>query len=263
MKRTLEKLEDIEKNGFQIDFGNVFNHAFENYKKIALYAGLVLFIFIVLFIVVATVSLVSILGIAQMTEELTPEKLQNLSEENLLIIGAIMTIVSSLLSPFQASFLKMAHHGDRDENFPVSSLFSYYKYPYSKEIILATFLILTASYIQSNLFVHFKFEFTGSIISYFISFITILTIPLIVFGKLGAIDAIKHSIKIVFKQPFVLLALMIVAVIGSFVGFIGCCIGIFFTMPFLYSMNYAIYSAIVGIDDSEENAKTQHNDLNY
>jgi len=256
MKRTLEKLEDIEKNGFQIDFGNVFNHAFENYKKIALYAGLVLFIFIVLFIIAASISLVSILGITQMTEEFTPEKLQNLSQENLLIIGAVTTVISSLLSPFQASFLKMAHHGERDENFPVSSLFSYYKYPYSKEIILGTFLILTAGYIQSNLFAHFKFEFIGTIITYFISFITVLTIPLIVFGNLGAIDAIIHSIKLVFKQPFVIFALMIVAVIGSFVGFVGCCIGIFFTMPFLYSMNYAIYSAIVGIENSEENMKT-------
>jgi len=37
------------------------------------------------------------------------------------------------------------------------------------------------------------------------------------------------------------------------VGFIGCCIGIFFTLPFFYSMYYAIYSEIVGFDDADFN----------
>ena len=49
MNLLKERLQDIEKNGYQLDFGNVFNHAFENYKKIALYAGLVLFVFTILF----------------------------------------------------------------------------------------------------------------------------------------------------------------------------------------------------------------------
>jgi len=48
MKTTQEKIEEIQTNGYQIDFGNVFNHAFENYKKIALYAGLMIFVFFVL-----------------------------------------------------------------------------------------------------------------------------------------------------------------------------------------------------------------------
>ena len=129
MNQTLEKLHDLEKNGYQIDFGNVFNHAFENYKKIALYAGLVLLIFIILFVVFTTVSLVSILGATAMSKEFSPEnfKIENLSQSNLLALGIFSTLSSCLLSPFQAAFLKMAHHGDRDEDFPVSSLFSYYK----------------------------------------------------------------------------------------------------------------------------------------
>ena len=51
MNQTLKRLLEIEKNGYQIDFGNVFNHAFENYKKIALYAGSVIVIFSILFVV--------------------------------------------------------------------------------------------------------------------------------------------------------------------------------------------------------------------
>ncbi|MDR6844609.1 hypothetical protein [Flavobacterium granuli] len=253
MNQTQERLHDIEKNGYQIDFANVFNHAFENYKKIALYAGLVLFIFTFLFVILIGTSLVSVIGITAMTRELTPEKLkiENLSESNFLFVGSLSLIVSCLFSPFQAAFLKMAHCGDRDEEFHISDLFSYYKIPYLKEIIISSFLISTISFVQGTLLSYVHLELLGKVITYFISYITLLAIPLIIFGDLKAIEAIKHSILIIFKQPFVILGLIVVAFIGSLVGFIGCCIGVFFTLPFLYSMNYAIYSAIVGIDIQE------------
>ncbi|MGQ7947385.1 hypothetical protein [Flavobacterium sp. WC2509] len=255
MNQTLQRLLDIEKNGYQIDFGNVFEHAFENYKKIALYAGLVILIFIFSFFIFTTISLVSFLDLTTLTKELSPEKLkiENLSQSELLVIGGISLVFSCLFSPFQAAFLKMAHHGDRDEEFTISSLFSYYKMPYLKEIIISTFLISTISFSLTTLLSNVKLEILGTIITYFISFTTILTIPLIIFGNLNAVNAIKHSILIVLKQPFILLGLMIIAIIGAFVGIMACCIGFLFTMPFIYSMNYAIYCAIIGIDNTVEN----------
>lgn len=254
MNQTQERLQDIEKNEYQLDFANVFNHAFENYKKIALYAGLVLFVFSVLFVLFIGASLVSVMGVTAMTRELSPEKLriENLSDSNFLIFGGISLIMSCLLSPFQAAFLKMAHCGDLDKEFHIADLFGYYRLPYLSEIIVSTFLISTIGFAQAFLFSYLHFDLLGKIITYFISFITLLTIPLIIFGDLKAIEAIKYSVLIIFKQPFVILGLIIVAFIGSLVGFIGCCIGVFFTLPFLYSMNYAIYNAIVGIDNPLE-----------
>jgi hypothetical protein len=260
MSLLKERLHDIEKNGYQLDFGNVFNHAFENYKKIALYAGLVLFVFMALFAIFITGSLISVIGVTAMTHELSPEKfkIENLSESSLLVIGGISIILTCILSPFQAGFLKMADCGDRDEEFHISTFFSYYKLPYLKEIIVSSVLISSISFAQATLFSFMKVDFIGTIITYFISFITLLAIPLIIFGNLKAIDAIKYSIMIVLKQPIVLLGLMVVAIIGAMVGFMGCCIGVFFTLPFLYSMNYVIYSAIVGIDSQD---KTEENDF--
>lgn len=254
MNPTRERLLDIKQNGYQLDFGNVFNHAFENYKKIALYAGLVLFVFTVLFGIFAIGALVSFLGVATVTENLNPEKLkvQNLSTSFILVSSISMLVLSCLLSPFQAGFLKMADYAEKDKEFHVSTLLSYYQFPYLKEIILSTFIISSISISQSTLFSLIKLELLGTLITYFFSFITFLTIPLIVFGNLKALEAIKHSILIVLKQPFILIGLLIVAFIASMVGIMGCCIGIFFTLPFLYSMNYAIYHAIVGVDNETE-----------
>lgn len=254
MNQTKERLHDIEKNGYQIDFGNVFNDAFENYKKIALYAGLVLFVFIILFAIFIGGTTVFLMGATTIAKDFSPEtfKIENLSESNLMIVSIISLTISCLLSPFQAAFLKMAHCGNRDEEFHISDLFSYYRFPYITEILFSSFLISAISFAQATLFTYIHFQFIGTIITYFISFITLLSAPLIIFGDLKAIEAIKYSIMVVLKQPIVILGLTIIAFIGALVGIMGCCIGLFFTLPFLYSMNYTIYSATVGIDIPEE-----------
>jgi uncharacterized membrane protein len=87
----------------------------------------------------------------------------------------------------------------------------------------------------------------GPIISVAISFFTILTIPLIIFSDVKAIDAIKYSFSIVSKQPLILLGL-IVAIIGSIYWLLSEC----FTLPFMYSMYYAMYNDIIGFDYEEE-----------
>ena len=69
---------------------------------------------------------------------------------------------------------------------------------------------------------------------------------------MNATDAIKYSFLLVSKQPLILLGLTIVAGIGSALGIFGLCIGIFFTLPFMYSMNYVIYKSIVGFDETSE-----------
>lgn len=258
MNLLKERLQDIEKNGYQIDFGNVFNHAFENYKKIALYAGLVLFVFTILLGVFAMGALITVWGVDLVTEKLNPENLksENLSGSSFLIYSVFILLISCLLAPFQASFFKMADCGEKDEEFHISTLFSYYQLPYLKEIIVSTFLITSISFLQAIVLSQVKLDLMGNLISNFISFLTILTIPLIIFGNLKAIEAIKYSIVIVLKKPFVLLGLIIVAIIGSMVGIMGCCIGLFFTLPFIYSMNYVIYNAIVGVDSQNKIEET-------
>lgn len=258
MNLLKERLQDIEKNGYQLDFGNVFNHAFENYKKIALYAGLVLFVFTILLGIFAMGALITVWGVDLVTEKLNPENLksENLTGSSFLIYTAFILLIACLMAPFQAGFLKMADCGEKDEEFHISTLFSYYQLPYLKEIIISVFLITSISILQAIVLSQIKLELLGNFISNFISFLTILTIPLIIFGNLKAIEAIKYSIVIVLKKPFVLLGLIIVAIIGSMVGIIGCCIGLFFTLPFIYSMNYVIYSAIIGVDSQSKIEET-------
>ncbi len=251
-----ERIAAIKADGYQLDFGNVFEHAFENYKKIVWYAGLLLFVFAILFIVFLSTGLVSYVGVKNMEE--FNNNLKNFSNPNgmsstfLLPLQIGIIVCSSLLAPFIAGFLNMAHCAEKGEEFHVSTMFNYYKAPYFWNIFSVTLLLSILSSGLTILLEYSGIQFVGSLISLTITFLTFLTIPLIVFGKLNAIDAIKSSVIIVSKQPIVLLGLLVVAIIAILLGLIGFCVGIFFTYPFIYSMYYAIYSTIIGIDVENE-----------
>ena len=69
MESTKKRIEEIKNNGYELDFSDVFNHAFENYKKIALYAGLALFVFLVLMGIIVAGIAVSVMGMAVLNEK--------------------------------------------------------------------------------------------------------------------------------------------------------------------------------------------------
>ena len=256
MKPVKERIEAIRVNGYELDFGTVFEHAFENYKKIALYAGLVLLFFFVVLAILFMMGMVSYIGMENM-EEFSKEIIQfsELKEKPLdivLQINASMLLLSALINPFLAGFFKMADCAEKGEEFHVSTMFTYYKSPYFANIFIAVFLITLVNMGISTLMELAGLQIIGTLISLIISFVSFLVVPLIVFGKLNAVEAIKSSIIIVAKQPLVLLGLIIVSGIGALIGIFGFCIGILFTMPIVYSMNYVIYSSIIGVDSESE-----------
>lgn len=255
-KNQKEQIEKISNYGYQLDFGTVFDGAFENYKKIALYAGLMILVFSILFTIIMFAGLISYVGIEHMEE--FGEKMKQLSTMKVMPLdiaiplNAGILLFSAITNPFFAGFLKMADCGQKGEEFHVSTMFSYYKFPYFFNIFLSAIIIGFISTCLTLASETIGLGFVGTITALIISFLTSLSIPLIVFGNLNAIDSIKYSIILVSKQPLILLGLAIVAGIGSVIGIFGFCIGIFFTLPFAYSMNYMIYKNIIGFDETSE-----------
>ena len=253
-KTAQNRIEDIKKNGYTLDFGNVFNLAFENYKKIALYGGLVFFVFAVVFSLAGIVVLFSIFDTETILENLKPERFkpENMDVNSILIFSAFSIIITCLLSPFSGGLIKMAYCAEKDEEFHVSTMFEYYKPPYFKELFVATFLVTLINSVIGGLLNYIQIPILDVVVSVTIGLFTILMIPLIIFGDLKALEAIQTSLLIVSKQPLVLLGLLVVGYIGTMVGFIGCCIGIFFTLPFIYSLYFAIYSEIIGFNPEDD-----------
>ena len=258
MKSIQEKIESIQINGYTLNFETTFEFALENYKKIAVYAGLLLLVFIILFSFLFMGILSSFCDLKTILFYLNQMSVnpESLSLNFLMGYYGIVILVTCILSPFQAGFLKMADSGQKGEAFHVSTIFEYYKLPYFTSIVLATLLITLPGMAISILLESYGIKYLGTMPSLLISFLTFLTIPLIVFGKLNTFEAIKTSFTIMSKNVFVLLGLLFVSVLLALVGIIGCGIGLVFTLPFIYSMTYAIYTMVIGFEfeESIENA---------
>lgn len=243
---TANQIENIKNNGYELDFSLVFTHAIENYKKIALYAGLILLVFTIIAVFLFLGIYAAIYGISSLSGNLIQEVSQ-LKLTGLALVGSVVAqiLVSSLLSPIGAGYYKMADCAENNEEFNVSTMFSYYKSEYFAPIFIATLIITSFTLTIATLLEQVGMVAVTSFFSMAISFITFLTIPLIIFGDLKAIDAIKGSFIIISKQPLVLIGLIVTAFLGSLLGIFAFCLGIFFTIPFNYSMTYAIYKAII------------------
>jgi uncharacterized membrane protein len=157
-----------------------------------------------------------------------------------------------IMNILSAGFINMAHLADNNKEFGLSNLFDYFKGIYFKDLLISSFIIAAISTVGSTLIQNFSNEFLSNIFSYFISYITFLTVPLIIFSKLDAVNAIVFSIKLVFKQPIILFYCSLLVTYVLCWAFIALCIGIFFTLPFIYSLYYCIYKNIIPVEEYSE-----------
>ncbi len=241
----MEEMNDTKKS---LDLGEVINEAFEIWKKTALMGGLA---FIFLMLILMTLAMVGI-GYFFNKEEL-PELMKNFNPETLstngmLIYFAVVIGFTVLISPFIAGMLKMAHDADNDQEVTFSSIYYYVNSPQFLNIILTTTLISIFSVglniLLKNALPNTSGDILGFIVSYTISVLTFIAIPLVIFKNLNFIDAIKLSCSRILNNFFIVLLLMIVAGLFSAVGIIALCIGLFFTIPFAYAMQYSIYKRL-------------------
>lgn len=249
MKNTKKAIENIKSQGFDLDFGTVFNHAFETYKKIAINGGVAFLLYLLLLIIAGGVLVIGIIGFETDFEELQNFTIANFSAVGILVYSGIMILFAALTSPFNAGLIKMARNASKNEEFSIGTAFEYYGSSYFKDIFLATLILSSFTTLVSVGLELVEYKFLGVLVNLIFSFMTFLTLPLIVFGNLKPLDAIEGSITIVSKQFFILLGLLIVAGLFCMVGIFAFCIGIVFTMPMLSAISYSIYAT--AIDDEE------------
>ena len=262
-QNSAENLKLIAENGYELDFSNVFNQAFDNYKKIALLVGAIILILVIGFTIIFGGIAGVFIGIGSYTELLTGMNPASQSTVGILITFIASVIGAALFAPLTAGIIKIAHLAEINEEFSFSNAFDYYKSEFFKEIFIATCIISSIGSALSTLINLLKsaeivsitdiiLSLSAGVISGLISFLTFLTVPSIIFGEFKAIPAIKASILLVSKNWLLILVLLIVGFIFSLLGIIGFCIGIFFTLPFFYSLQYIIYRTALPITVNSE-----------
>ena len=136
-----EKLKEIKRNGYNLEFGDVFNDSMEIYKKVIWITGFAFFILMAAFLV---------LYFAIMAFFFTTDNFINTMTEISLMEGSVtfmaytmlLTIVLSVaISPMYAGVLQVCHNAKNNKEFDLSTIFIHYKTGSVKEIIISSLLI--------------------------------------------------------------------------------------------------------------------------
>jgi len=252
MNNKYSKVEKVCNEGYELEFGTVLEKAFSTYKSIAVIGGIGMIIICIVIGVLYAGIFGAVYGFSDILTSLSSINPDVMTGTSLLYFLLFSVVMAGLMSPISAGFINLAFLADQNKEFGLGTIFGYYKGSYFKELFTAAVIIAFFGTGLNYLFEYFGIKAIGMVITICVSFLTFLTIPLIIFSDLKAFEAITMSIKLVLKQPLVLLGLIIVGGIMACLGIIGFCIGIFFTIPFIYVMYYTIYDAILPQNEKSE-----------
>lgn len=263
MKPTLQRIQEIKRLGYALDLGETINDTFANYKKIALLSGAVILLVIVASIVIVAGLASLIIGVSSATETFTEISKGAFSSTGLAISLVLSIVGAGLFAPITAGLIQMAHNASVTEEFDFGTAFIHYKTAYFKELFLSAAIITLIGSGFSTLFqimtVHYPDSdfvqigtIASSLIGVLLQLFTILMIPLIIFGNLTAVDAIKGSFTVVAKNFWIILLLLLVCGVFIVFGLLAFCIGILFTLPAFYSLQYIIYKTALPIEEENE-----------
>jgi len=242
--KTKTDFDKIIAKGYSLDFSQSLDDILIYFKKTALLNGLVLLI--------TSLGLLLIIGlgfgIGSVIDQFSnPEALGALFADTTFLIYYVLSLVfiGVFLAPLYAGFIQINRDIDTSNEVSISNIFTHYKSKYFLQIVAYTLIVQLIS--SALTFI----PFGGTLLSYIFAWFTVLGVPLIIFGNLSAIDAIQYSFKLVAKNPWTILLILIVAVLIAIAGLFALCIGIIFTMPIIYSTYYVLYKNIVGFKEEE------------
>lgn len=246
------RIENAKQNGYSLDLGEVISQSLENYKKIAMTAGAAVLVISLIFIGLLIVGVGLMVGFGDVASKMTEFNVNNFSTLSIILYIAGTTFLAALMYPITAGVIKMAHEAEMRRPINFSMAFDHYKSEYFKTLFATGLIISLGTNTIAVLFQYLHLDIWGTIATYIIAFFTVFAIPLVIFGKQNAMDAITGSFALVIKQPFVILIALLVSIIIAMLGLIALCIGIFFTLPIVYSTYYILYKKAVGIENNSE-----------
>lgn len=236
------------KNNFNV--GETFDECLTYFKKTFFLNGLVLLI-IMSIIMIPIIFLLSKSGIFSIDDPLALEAIINNSSFFLynLLAGIFISI---LTAPIFAGFIQINRDIDTDNEVGISNILKHYKSKYFIQIVGFTLIIQLINFALVYLTQIAGISFVGTLLSYIVTFLSILGIPLIIFSNLNAVKALEYSIKIILKNPTNTLSLYILSILVALLGILACGVGIIFTLPLIYTAQFVLYKKLVGFNDQFE-----------
>ena len=243
------RIDEKVQNGYSLDLGKIIENSFETFKKTFLISGVAIIIIGIVAVIFYAGYFGILYGFGDFAKNMTEMQAKALDTSTQIINTLLGSVFAALFAPISAGFIYVNHLAKTNKEFGLGTFFEFYKSDKLKDLIICQLLItLTLSSI-ATLLVITNYLIIAVMVQALITLFTILSIPLIIFGNQNYLDAIIKSVKLFLKQPFVIILALLVGAIGCMLGFFALCLGIFFTFPYIYSVEYAIYENGIGFEE--------------
>lgn len=254
MDNTKQRLKDIAENGLQLNTNSIMSEAFAYYKKILIPTSAALMLITFLASLGFSSLLVKFYGddTEAVLEQLQSFSPMNLPLDQIYIYLLVMTGLTAFSSILMAGFLEMAANAYKGKR---SSLFVAFKYFIKVKGLYIFFIHFVVSIVLSAIVFFLQMEGLGMVamaINWLVNALIVFVTPLIIFGNLSPIEALKNSVMVVNKQPFTIILVLLLSYFLVGAGLLFFLVGVFFTIPFLFSVCFALYRQAIGYYPEEE-----------
>lgn len=255
LKQTIQKIKD---EGYNIQPFLVMQEAAIYYKKTLL---LVVVSLLLSFFFVSFLGSIALTQFTDLKNTATPVEIQEqlieltnqLSQPPLLYTYLITAVIfSALASILVAGFYKVNAEVALGKTPRFLSVFKYFFSVRGLYIFIAQGLITLFFTVFSVILKEYQLEMVSVIINWLVNILTLFATPLIIFGRMSPLAAIKTSIQVVNKQPIPIILTVILNYFLVFSGLFLFVVGILITLPYLFSVYFTLYKQIIGYNIEEE-----------
>ncbi|MHC5352919.1 hypothetical protein ACYSNX_01790 [Myroides sp. LJL115] len=262
-----QKLQEIKENGLSISPSQILQLSFQYYKRTILSSASGLMFLGFAFSFILSTVLIRFVSkdpeqVSQMFLNFDPLSLTSSEMAIYLLVGSIVSAVASI---FVAGFIY--------SNYKVSVLqmprmFDLFRFIIKKQALSIFIAQFSMSIIFSS--ISFSLQLVGLnlvalAINSLINILLVFVVPLIIFTDMSPFKAISNSVMVVNKKPFtfilvilfnylaILMVIMLLLSLG--LGPFFLVLGIFLSLPFLFSTYFALYASAIGIFSNPTDTK--------
>ena len=243
------KIDSKIQNGYTLDTGSLIDESIATFKKTFLISGVAMILLGIIFAIIYGTLFIVIFGFSDLTSTMTQIQTSQSTAIGLIITVIITAITTGFFAPVTAGFIHANHLAKNNQEIGINVFFEFYKSKFFKDIFMSYIIIgLTTGILNSGL-VLLNLEILNYFVQAIVGLLSVFTLPLIIYGDQNFENAITKSVQLFFKQPVLIFVALLLAVIGMILGIFALCIGIIFTLPYYYSMVYAIYNQAIGFEE--------------
>ncbi len=248
-----ENIEKALKEKSYLEIGDVLTKSFEIYKKTWGVTAFGLLIGAIFVLIAMFTFMTLVLGFNFSDFDPLDFATQMQGESTFIAFSLLGLIFQGLFAPLTAGFIKICKNVKEQKAINLGVAFSYFQSKYLGNLIMAGVIIgVLASLISYvNQFILYL-PLLNYVTNLLITTLTVFVIPIIIFKDLGVMQAIEYSLKLVAKNFFIILVIVLLATILGYLGAILCGIGILFSMPIIYAAQFCIYDETIGEDEVSE-----------